>query len=105
MIVLNYPVILSHRRSTTVSLETYPLYSFIRFIATFVIATIFHWPNNEETYQSGENERFRSVENLDRRITITTYQSAKSEKKTLLKKEKETREKMLLETTQRRNLL
>ena len=26
--MLNYPVILSYRRSTTVSLETYPLYSF-----------------------------------------------------------------------------
>ena len=26
LIILNYPVILSHRRSTTVSLETYPLY-------------------------------------------------------------------------------
>ena len=28
LITLNYPVILSHRRSTTVSSETYPLYSF-----------------------------------------------------------------------------
>ena len=27
LITLNYPAILSHRRSTTVSLETYPLYS------------------------------------------------------------------------------
>ena len=27
--ILNYPVILSHRRSTTVSLETYPFYSFV----------------------------------------------------------------------------
>ena len=27
LIILNYPVILSHRRSTTVSLETYPLFS------------------------------------------------------------------------------
>ena len=26
LIILNYPVILSHRRSTTVSLETYPLF-------------------------------------------------------------------------------
>ena len=26
--MLNYPAILSHRRSTTVSLETYPIYSF-----------------------------------------------------------------------------
>ena len=29
MIILNYPGILSHQGSTTVSLETYPLYSFI----------------------------------------------------------------------------
>ena len=29
LITLNYPVILSHWRSTTVSLETYPLYSLI----------------------------------------------------------------------------
>ena len=28
LIILNYPIILSHRRSTTVSLETYPLYSY-----------------------------------------------------------------------------
>ena len=29
LIILNYPCILSHQGSTTVSLETYPLYSFI----------------------------------------------------------------------------
>ena len=29
LIILNYPAILSHQGSTTVSLETYPLYSFI----------------------------------------------------------------------------
>ena len=29
LITRNYPVILSHRRSTTVSLETYPLYPFV----------------------------------------------------------------------------
>ena len=29
LIILNYPVILSHRRSTTVSLETYPFCSFV----------------------------------------------------------------------------
>ena len=28
LIILNYPDILSHRRSTTISLETYPLYSY-----------------------------------------------------------------------------
>ena len=55
-------------------------------------------------WQSGENERFRAVKNLDRRIPITTYQSAKSEKKNAFKKDKETREKMFLEITQRRNL-
>ena len=33
LIILNYPVILSHRRSTTVSLETYPLY--ISFVFDF----------------------------------------------------------------------
>ena len=43
--------------------------------------------------------------NLDRRIPITTNQNAKSEKKNTFKKDNETREKMLLETTQRRNLL
>ena len=29
LIILTYPAILSHQGSTTVSLETYPLYSFI----------------------------------------------------------------------------
>ena len=28
LIILNYPVVLSHKHSTTVSLETYPLYSY-----------------------------------------------------------------------------
>ena len=33
----------------------------IRFIATFLIGTIFHWRNNKETNQNGENERFGAV--------------------------------------------
>ena len=36
-IILSYPVILSHRRSTKVYLETYPLYSFIWYIVTLFL--------------------------------------------------------------------
>ena len=34
LIILNYPIILSHRRSTTASLEPYPLYSSL-FLSVF----------------------------------------------------------------------
>ena len=42
LIILNYPVTLSHQRSTTVSLETYPLYSPFSFIS------IVQWSVEEE---------------------------------------------------------
>ena len=32
LIIINYPVILSHRRGTTVSLETYPLYAYVNLV-------------------------------------------------------------------------
>ena len=32
LIIINYPVILFHRRSTTVSLETYPLYAYVNLV-------------------------------------------------------------------------
>ena len=32
LIIINYPVILFHRRSTTVSLETYPLYAYVNVV-------------------------------------------------------------------------
>ena len=39
MIMPNYPVILPHRRSTIVSLETYPLCSFVMKVAWTVTTT------------------------------------------------------------------
>ena len=52
LIILNYPCILSHQGSTTVSLETYPLYSFIIIksqleFKTTTKTTMIHkgWPN------------------------------------------------------------
>ena len=37
LIIPNYPVILSHRRNTTVSLETYPLHSFTKLVDSFLV--------------------------------------------------------------------
>ena len=39
LITQNYPDILSHRRSTTVSLETYPLYLYVLFVFCRFFAT------------------------------------------------------------------
>ena len=36
LIILNYPVVLSHQHSTTVSLETYPLYSYHKVVLVSV---------------------------------------------------------------------
>ena len=36
LIILNYLVVLSHQRSTTVSLETYPLYSYHKVVLVSV---------------------------------------------------------------------
>ena len=47
LIIPNYPVILSHRRNTTVSLETYPLHSFTKLVdCTFVVTLLSKRPQH-----------------------------------------------------------
>ena len=53
LIILNYPFILFHRRSTTVSLETYPLYIFqtdLHMCSTSEVVQIYF--NNKQTKET-----------------------------------------------------
>ena len=64
LITLNYPVILSHRRSTTVSLETYPLNLFLLVRGE----SLFTLRKNE-----AENLDFRNYVLLDVVASVRSY--------------------------------